>query len=181
MNAVSCVVFSHVFLILLVFCAYLLYSVGILSAAYSRSYSDRIWSYSQRYSVTSSLNGILDDKSTVFFRFLGYSGRSKKMHGFCIFSGWGEGGGWKRPQNTVFWGPRRIHGVLRILARILSVFYRITEYTEYGQNTDHVFWWTEYPVFFTNSVYSLLVDRIPYSVQRNRIPTEYRQNTDRIP
>ena len=76
------------------------------------------------------------------------------------------------PEYRILGSPRRIHGVLRIL----SAFYRIREYTEYRQNTDHVFWWTEYLVFCTYYVYSLPVDIILYSVKT----TEYGQNTDGI-
>ena len=102
------------------------------------------------------------------------------MHGFCIFSGLGVGGGRKRPQNTVFWGPKRIHGVLRIL----SVFCPYSTESQNTQNTDRIrtmysggqntsyslrilcilFWWTEYRIL---------------SKQQNtdRIRTEYGQNT----
>jgi hypothetical protein len=102
------------------------------------------------------------------------------MHGFCIFSGWGVGGGRKRPQNTVFWGPKRIHGVLRILAVFCSYSTesqntqntdRIRTMHSSGQNTSYSlrilcirFWWTEYRIL---------------SKQQNtdRIRTEYGQNT----
>ena len=102
------------------------------------------------------------------------------MHGFCIFSGWGVGGGRKRPQNTVFWGPKRIHGVLRILAVFCSYSTesqntqntdRIRTMYSGGQNTSYslrilciLFWWTEYRIL---------------SKQQNtdRIRTEYGQNT----
>ena len=102
------------------------------------------------------------------------------MHGFCIFSGLGVGGGRKRPQNTVFWGPKRIHGALRILA----VFCPYSTESQNTQNTDRIrtmysggqntpysvrilcipFWWTEYRIL---------------SKQQNtdRIRTEYGQNT----
>ena len=49
----------------------------------------------------------------------------KKCTDFYHFGGGGGGGGGgeeERPQNTVFWGPRRIHGTLRILRRILLYF-----------------------------------------------------------
>ena len=102
------------------------------------------------------------------------------MHGFCIFSGWGVGGGRKRPQNTVFWGPKRIHGVLRILA----VFCPYSTESQNTQNTDRIrtmysggqntsyslrilcilFWWTEYRILSKKQ-------------NTDRIRTEYGQNT----
>ena len=97
----------------------------------------------------------------------------KKCTGFYHFGGgWvgGGGGGKRRGPRIPYFGVR---GEYMYSGRILSVFYRITEYAEYGQNTDHVFWWTEYLVFFTYSVYSLLVDRIPYSGKK----AEYVENT----
>ena len=109
---------------------------------------------------------------SVFRVFLTKSKNARILHIFWL----GGGGGEEATPEYRILGSEENTWCSPYSGRILSVFYRITEYAEYGQNTDHVFWWTEYLVFFTYSVYSLLVDRIPYSVKK----TEYGQNTDRI-
>ena len=113
---------------------------------------------------------------SVFRVFLTKSKNARILHIFWL----GGGGGEEATPEYRILGSEENTWCSPYSSRILLVFYRITEYAEYGQNTDHVFWWTEYLVFCPYSVYSLLVDRIPYSVKKqntDRIRTEYGQNT----